>query len=43
MSRSFINSDPYQYIQPKNSIRIKGTLQESYDNIVKENQEQILY
>ena len=46
MSRSYINSGPYQYIQPKNSIRIKrSALQESYDKIVKEHQEQeqILY
>ena len=46
MSRSFINSGPYQYIRPRNSIRIKrSALQESYDKIVNENQEQeqILY
>ena len=46
MSRLHINSGPYQYIQTKNSIRIKrSALQESYNKIVKENQkqEQILY
>ena len=46
MSRSYINSCPYQYIRPRNSIRIKrSALQESSDKIVKENQEQeqILY
>ena len=43
MSSSYINSGSYQYIQPRNSIRIKSTLHESYDTIIKENQEQILY
>ena len=46
MSRSFINSGLYQYIRPRHSIRIKRSAhQESYDKIVKENQEQeqILY
>ena len=46
MSRSFLNSGPYQYIRPRNCIRIKSSaLQESYDKIIKENQEQeqILY
>ena len=41
MSRSFINSCPYQYIRPRNSIRIKrSALQEYSDKIFKENQEQ---
>ena len=46
MSRSFINSGLYQYIRPRNSIKIKtSAFQDSYDKIIKENQEQeqILY
>ena len=46
MSRSFINFGPYQYIRPRNSIRIKtSAFQDFNDKIINENQkqEQILY